>query len=72
MSASQIPLGFYTHLNFAFSLIDPVTFQLSPMAPDVATLYDSLAALRGTQKSLEIWISIGKINVFSDKETSMD
>jgi len=60
MAASQIPLGYYTHLNFAFSLIDPVSFQLTPMSSDVGLLYDTLSALKGGQADLEIWISIGK------------
>jgi chitinase len=62
MSPAQIPLGYYTHLNFAFSLIDPVSFQLAPMASDVAQLYGGLAALKAQQPNLEIWLSIGKID----------
>lgn len=60
MRPDQIPLGYYTHLNFAFSLIDPQTFQLVPMAPDMAAMYNSVSKLKASQESLQVWLSVGK------------
>jgi len=52
-------MGYYTHLNFAFALIDPVTFQVSSMGPEVAANYDALTSLKGSQPDLKVWLSIG-------------
>lgn len=59
ISPKQIPLGYYTHINFAFAYIDPDTFQMAPMAPDVAALYQDVTALKQSQPDLQVWISIG-------------
>lgn len=59
MSPDQIPLGYYTHINFAFASIDPSSFQITPMAPDVAALYKGVTGLKGQQPGLQVWISIG-------------
>ena len=59
MKPSEIPLGYYTHLNFAFALIDPITFQVSSMGPEVAANYDALTSLKGSQPNLKVWLSIG-------------
>ncbi|CAG8236650.1 unnamed protein product [Penicillium salamii] len=59
MKPSQIPLGYYTHLNFAFAYIDPDSFQMAPMASDVAALYKNVTLLKQQQDDLEVWISIG-------------
>lgn len=52
-------MGYYTHINFAFAYIDPDTFQMAPMAPDVAALYQDVTALKQSQPDLQVWISIG-------------
>jgi chitinase len=59
MQPDEIPLGYYTHINFAFALIDPVTFNIAPMADSVAELYDDVTYLKARQPGLEVWISIG-------------
>lgn len=59
MKPSQIPLGYYTHLNFAFAYIDPDSFQMAPMASDVAALYTNVTMLKQEQPDLEVWISVG-------------
>jgi len=59
MTPDQIPLGFYTHINFAFALVDPVTFNIAPMGADVAALYDQVTNLKQKQPDLKVWITIG-------------
>lgn len=59
MAPDQIPLGYYTHINFAFAYINPDTFQIAPMASDVAALYQNVTVLKQTQPDLKVWISIG-------------
>lgn len=69
MKPSQIPLGYYTHLNFAFAYIDPDTFQMAPMASDVAELYQNVTTLKQSQPDLKVWISIGGWS-FNDADQS--
>ncbi|KAK3935763.1 chitinase [Diplogelasinospora grovesii] len=59
MTPAQIPLGYYTHINFAFSLIDPNTFQLSPMDANTGSLYGNISSLKGNQPGLQAWLSVG-------------
>ncbi|OBT68024.1 hypothetical protein VE03_01473 [Pseudogymnoascus sp. 23342-1-I1] len=59
MTPEKIPLGYYTHINFAFVLIDPDTFTLAPMNGDVASLYTRVTALKALQPGLQVWISVG-------------
>ncbi|PGG98287.1 hypothetical protein AJ79_08924 [Helicocarpus griseus UAMH5409] len=59
MKAEDIPLGRYTHINFAFALIHPLTFQVAPMDKDTASLYKRVTALKNRQVGLEVWIAIG-------------
>lgn len=59
MTPDQIPLGYYTHINFAFSLLDPSTFNLVAMATYMQSLYDQVANLKLRQSNLQVWISIG-------------
>lgn len=59
MSPSEIPLGYYTHLNFAFVYIDPTTFELAPMASDVAALYSNITQLKMINPGLQVWLSLG-------------
>lgn len=59
MTPEKIPLGYYTHINFAFVLIDPDTFTLAPMKGDVASLYTRVTALKALQPGLKVWISVG-------------
>ncbi|KAF7593687.1 hypothetical protein BBP40_011097 [Aspergillus hancockii] len=59
MEPDQIPLGYYTHINFAFSLINPHTFRLAPMDKDTAARYGGVVALKDRQEDLQVWIAIG-------------
>ncbi|KFY05480.1 hypothetical protein V492_08509 [Pseudogymnoascus sp. VKM F-4246] len=59
MTPRQIPLGYYTHINYAFSLIDPTTYRLTPMDDKTGTLYKSVSALKEMQPGLEVWIAVG-------------
>lgn len=55
----HIPLGVYTHLNFAFASIDPTTFQVVPAYQDDITLYTRLTALKNQDPDLRVNIAIG-------------
>jgi chitinase len=59
MKPDQIPLGYYTHLNFAFAYINPDTFEMMPMAPNVADLYKDVTRQKQFQPELRAWIAIG-------------
>lgn len=59
MKPEEIPLGWYTHINFAFALIDPETFRLAPMDEDTASLYTRVTDLKHRQPDLKVWIAIG-------------
>jgi chitinase len=59
MTPEKIPLGYYTHINFAFVLIDPDSFTIAPMGDDVAALYQRVTALKALQPGLQVWVSIG-------------
>ncbi|KAK3691994.1 hypothetical protein B0T22DRAFT_474971 [Podospora appendiculata] len=49
----------YTHLNFAFALIDPITFAIAPMAGLDKQLWPRFTALKKQVPGLQTWISIG-------------
>ncbi|RAQ63476.1 chitinase [Aspergillus flavus] len=55
----DIPLGIYSHLNFAFALIDPKTFRIAPMTDATAKRYKSLTSLKSRQNGLQVYIAIG-------------
>lgn len=59
MTPDQILLGYYTHINFAFSLIDPDTHRLVAMDDTTGELYKTVTALKGNQPGLEVWIAVG-------------
>lgn len=59
MTPEQIPLGYYTHINFAFSLIDPNTHRLTPMDDKTGTLYSSVSKLKMLQPGLQVWLAVG-------------
>ncbi|KFY47845.1 hypothetical protein V495_01790 [Pseudogymnoascus sp. VKM F-4514 (FW-929)] len=59
MKPSQIPLGYYTHINYAFSLIDPVSYRLAPMDETTGSLYRSVSGLKEKQPDLQVWIAVG-------------
>ncbi|PYH48074.1 glycoside hydrolase, partial [Aspergillus saccharolyticus JOP 1030-1] len=59
MTPDQIPLGYYTHLNFAFAYIDPKTFHVVPMKKTMESLYKAVTGLKRKQPNLQVWIAIG-------------
>ncbi|KAL8790427.1 MAG: hypothetical protein Q9213_000579 [Squamulea squamosa] len=59
MKPEDIPLGYYTHINFAFALIDPQTFRVAPMDDKTAALYKDVTGLKARQIDLQVWIAIG-------------
>ncbi|CAG8979165.1 hypothetical protein HYALB_00000299 [Hymenoscyphus albidus] len=59
ITPADIPLGYCTHINFAFALIDPKTFRIAPMDPNTASRYDAVTALKVRQFGLQVWIAIG-------------
>ena len=56
MTPEEIPLGYYTHINFAFALINPTTFRMDHMDAQTATMYSRVTKLKQRQPSLEVWI----------------
>ena len=59
MTPEKIPLGYYTHINFAFALIDPKTFHIAPMTENTDKMYKSVTQLKTRQRDLKVWIAIG-------------
>jgi len=59
MSPDQIPLGAYTHLNYAFVSIDPTTYRIVDMDSFTGTLYKQVSSLKLKNPGLEVWISVG-------------
>ena len=59
MKPEDIPLGYYTHINYAFALIDPKTFRVAPMDQYTASLYTEVTGLKSRQPDLQVWIAIG-------------
>lgn len=55
----QIDTAAFTHLNFAFALIDPITFHVAPMSTNDPTLYKRITNLKSSNAGLKVWISIG-------------
>lgn len=59
-----------THVNYAFTSLDPSTFQMTPMdASTNAQLFRDTADLKGQKLGLEIWASLGGWT-FSDNGTA--
>lgn len=59
MTPEQIPLGYYTHINFAFALINPDTYHIDSMDDTTGTLYSAVTGLKEHQPNLEVWIAVG-------------
>lgn len=55
----QIPLGVYTHINFAFATIDPNTFEVKPAVTEDIALYARVAALKRQDPDLKVFIAVG-------------
>ncbi|KAJ7209087.1 putative class V chitinase [Mycena rebaudengoi] len=59
MYPENLPIGAYTHLNFAFAFIDPQSFAVAPMDSGHVELYSRLTNLKNRSPGLQVWISIG-------------
>ncbi|EGX89977.1 class V chitinase, putative [Cordyceps militaris CM01] len=55
----QIPVGVYTHLNFAFATIDPSTYEVRPASSADTKLYRRLTSLKDRDPDLKVLIAIG-------------
>ncbi|ETS75312.1 hypothetical protein PFICI_12256 [Pestalotiopsis fici W106-1] len=55
----QIPVGLYTHINFAFATIDPVSFKVLPVSDNDVALYKRLTHLKQKDPDLRVFIAIG-------------
>ncbi|KAJ0340497.1 hypothetical protein COL922a_003305 [Colletotrichum nupharicola] len=69
MAPKDIPLGIYTHINFAYALLNPKTFRLDDMDAGTASLYGDVAALKLSQPDLEVWI--GEDESFADDRATI-
>ena len=52
MYPEGIPIAAYTHLNFAFAFVDPLSFNVAPMASTDVPLYKRLTQLKDTNPGL--------------------
>jgi GH18 family chitinase len=59
MSPEEIPIGAYSHINFAFAFIDPITFKVAPMADNQVELYKRTTRLKELNPDLQVWIAVG-------------
>ncbi|KAI3319646.1 glycoside hydrolase [Xylariaceae sp. AK1471] len=59
MYPENIPVGAYTHLNYAFALIDPVSFAVAPMSETDKDLWPRFTALKEDNPGLKTFISVG-------------
>ncbi|KAL9578954.1 MAG: hypothetical protein Q9203_006905 [Teloschistes exilis] len=59
MYPEAIPVGAYTHLNFAFAFVDPISFEVAPMSESDKELYPRFTGLKNLSPGLQTWISIG-------------
>jgi GH18 family chitinase len=55
----NVPVGVYSHLNFAFASVDPGTFAIVPADPADVELYKSLTAMKSMDPQLKVYIAIG-------------
>ncbi|KAL8658049.1 MAG: hypothetical protein Q9226_001309 [Calogaya cf. arnoldii] len=59
MSPEEIPIGSYTHLNFAFAFINPSTYAVAPMDQDQVGLYKRVTKLKSLNPGMQVWIAVG-------------
>lgn len=56
---NKIPIGGYTHLNFAFLYIDPNSYEITPMEDNQTSLFSRFTALKSQKPGLQTWLTIG-------------
>ncbi|KAJ3559300.1 hypothetical protein NM688_g427 [Phlebia brevispora] len=70
----------YTHLNYAFASVDPVSYQIVPASAEDVAQYSNFTNLKQINPNLKTYISVGgwsfndppTQNVFSDLAASSD
>jgi chitinase len=55
----QIPVGLYTHINFAFATIDPKSFKIGPSSQSDLNLYKRIMLLTQKDPDLKVFIAVG-------------
>ena len=55
----QIPVGIYTHLNYAFASIDPDTFEIVAATESEKKLMTRLTDLKKVDPDLKVFIAVG-------------
>ncbi|KAH8883396.1 glycoside hydrolase, partial [Thozetella sp. PMI_491] len=55
----NVPVGVYSHLNFAFASVDPATFAIVPADPADVELYKRLTDMKNMDPQLKVYIAIG-------------
>lgn len=55
----QIPKFIYTHLNFAFATIDPISFEVKLAAPTDEDLVRRLTGLKAADPGLSVFVALG-------------
>ncbi|KAL3490749.1 killer toxin alpha/beta [Aspergillus germanicus] len=55
---SDIDILPLTHINFAFALFHPTTFQILPMSANDEALYPQFTGLKSKKPSLKTWIAV--------------
>ncbi|KAK4441989.1 hypothetical protein QBC34DRAFT_499971 [Podospora aff. communis PSN243] len=55
----DIKRGAYTHINFAFAHLDPVTFAIVPADPGDVALYKELTDMKRSDSELKVYIALG-------------
>lgn len=55
----QIPIGLYTHINFAFATINPTTFKVEPDSENDVGIYKRLMLLKKKDPGLKVFVAIG-------------
>ncbi|KAM5541622.1 hypothetical protein V8D89_004812 [Ganoderma adspersum] len=55
----NIPTAGYTHLNYAFASIDPVTFEVIPVSASDVPQYKAFTDLKQSNPDLKTYISVG-------------
>ncbi|KAI9038720.1 uncharacterized protein KD926_010455 [Aspergillus affinis] len=55
----MIPLGVYSHINFAFATIDPETYEVLPADEADIPLYERLTTLKRYDPDLKVLIALG-------------